>query len=59
MMYEYGGPQWNDTDRENEELGEEPVSVPLCPLQIPHGLTQAEPGPPGDSPFEPWHGFNL
>jgi hypothetical protein len=24
-----------------EELGEKPVPVPLCPPQIPHGLTQA------------------
>jgi hypothetical protein len=24
-----------------EELGEKPVPVPLCPQQIPHGLTQA------------------
>jgi hypothetical protein len=26
---------------ETEELGEEPVPVPLCPPQIPHGLTRA------------------
>jgi hypothetical protein len=32
--------------RENEELGEEPVPVPLCPPQISHGLTRREPGPP-------------
>jgi hypothetical protein len=25
----------------NEELGEKPVPVPLCPPQISHGLTQA------------------
>jgi hypothetical protein len=25
----------------SEELGENPVPVPLCPPQIPHGLTQA------------------
>jgi len=24
-----------------EELGEKPVPVPICPLQIPHGLTRA------------------
>jgi hypothetical protein len=24
-----------------EELGEKPVPVPLCPPQIPHGLTRA------------------
>jgi hypothetical protein len=26
--------------RKTEELGEKPVPVPLCPPQIPHGLTQ-------------------
>jgi hypothetical protein len=26
---------------EAEEHGERPVPVPLCPLQIPHGLTEA------------------
>jgi hypothetical protein len=26
---------------ETEELGEKPVPVPLCPPQIPHGLTRA------------------
>jgi hypothetical protein len=35
---------WNDIDRGTEELGERPVSVPLCPSQIPHGLTDANPG---------------
>jgi hypothetical protein len=25
-----------------EKLGEKPVSVPLCPPQIPHGLTRAQ-----------------
>jgi hypothetical protein len=25
---------------ENEELGEKPVPVPLCPPQIPHGLAR-------------------
>jgi hypothetical protein len=24
-----------------EELGEKPVPVPLCPPQVPHGLTRA------------------
>jgi hypothetical protein len=29
-------PWWNDIDRgKNEELGEKPVPVPLCPPQIP------------------------
>jgi hypothetical protein len=27
--------------RETEEFGEELVAVPVCPPQIPHGLTQA------------------
>jgi hypothetical protein len=26
---------------ETEKLGEKPVLVPLCPPQVPHGLTQA------------------
>jgi hypothetical protein len=26
---------------ESEKLGEKPVPVPLCPPQIPHGLTRA------------------
>jgi hypothetical protein len=26
---------------ETDELGVEPVAVPLCPPQIPHGLTRA------------------
>jgi hypothetical protein len=26
---------------ETKELGEEPVPLPLCPPQIPHGLTRA------------------
>jgi hypothetical protein len=25
---------------ENRQLGEKPVSVPLCPPQTPHGLTR-------------------
>jgi hypothetical protein len=36
---------------ETEELGEKPVSVPLCPPQISHGLTRAQnPGLRGDRP---------
>jgi hypothetical protein len=32
---------WNEIDRgKTEVLGEEPVPVPLCPPQIPHGLTR-------------------
>jgi hypothetical protein len=33
--------QWKVIDGKTEELGEEPVPVPLCPPQILHGLTQA------------------
>jgi hypothetical protein len=33
--------RWNETDRgKTEVLGEKPVPVPLCPPQIPHGLTR-------------------
>jgi hypothetical protein len=39
--YEFGERRWSDTDRKNEELGEKPVPVSLCPPQIPHGLTRA------------------
>jgi hypothetical protein len=34
-----GAPEWN-WQGETEELGEKPVPVPLCPPQIPHGLTR-------------------
>jgi hypothetical protein len=40
--YEFGERRWNDTDRgKTEKLEEKPVPVPLCPPQIPHGLTRA------------------
>jgi hypothetical protein len=43
-----------------EELGEKHVPLPLCPPQIPHGLTGSRTWPPrsetGDWPPEPWHG---
>jgi hypothetical protein len=39
--YEFGERRWNDIDGKTEELGEKPIPVPLCPPQIPHGLTQA------------------
>jgi hypothetical protein len=33
--------QWNKTDRgKPKNSGEKPVPVPLCPPQIPHGLTR-------------------
>jgi hypothetical protein len=35
---EYGEPWCNNTDGKAKELREEPVPVPLCPPQIPHGL---------------------
>jgi hypothetical protein len=42
MICKYGEPQWNDIDRGKlKNSTEKPVQVPLCPLQIPHGLTQA------------------
>jgi hypothetical protein len=32
---------WNDIDGgKNKVLREKPVPLPLCPPQIPHGLTQ-------------------
>jgi hypothetical protein len=31
--------RWSETEGETEVLGEKPVPVPLCPPQIPHGLT--------------------
>jgi hypothetical protein len=40
MIYEYGEWQWNDTDGKTEELEEKHAPLPLCPPQIPHGLTQ-------------------
>jgi hypothetical protein len=42
IIYEYGEPWWNDTDRKTEELREKPVPVPLCPTQIPLELTWAQ-----------------
>jgi hypothetical protein len=41
LIYEYEEPRWNYIDRKTEELGQTPVPVPLCPPQIPHGLTRA------------------
>jgi hypothetical protein len=32
--------RWNKIVRENRSTGEKPVPVPLCPPQIPHGLTR-------------------
>jgi hypothetical protein len=34
-------PRWNDIDRKNQRLGENPV-LALCPPQIPHGLTRSQ-----------------
>jgi hypothetical protein len=40
-LYEYGEPRRNDTDKEKPKNSEKsPVPVPLCPSQIPYGLTQ-------------------
>jgi hypothetical protein len=38
VIYEYGEPWWNDSDRGNpKNLEKKPVTVPLCPPQIAHG----------------------
>jgi hypothetical protein len=43
MIYEYGERRWNDIDREkSEELGEKPVSVPLCPPEMTQGMSRAQ-----------------
>jgi hypothetical protein len=39
MIYAYGEPRWNDTDRgKPKNSGENPAPVPLCPPQTPHGM---------------------
>jgi hypothetical protein len=42
MIREYGEPWWNDIDSKTEELGEQPVPMPLWPPQIPQGLTRVQ-----------------
>jgi hypothetical protein len=38
--------RWNEIDRgKRKNSGKKPVPVPLCPPQIPHGLTGIESGP--------------
>jgi len=37
---------WNDAEGQTQVLAEDPVTVPLCPPQISHGL---KPGPRDDS----------
>jgi hypothetical protein len=39
VIYQHGEPWWNDIEGKTEELREKPVLVPLCPPQIPCGLT--------------------
>jgi hypothetical protein len=39
VIYKYGEPWWNGIERNTEELGGKPVSMPLCLPQIPRGLT--------------------
>jgi hypothetical protein len=39
MMYEYWESRWSDIGQNNEDL-EVPVSVSLCPPQIPHGMNR-------------------
>jgi hypothetical protein len=41
IIYEFGEQWWNDTDGKTEEFKDKPVPVPLCPPQIPYGLTPA------------------
>jgi hypothetical protein len=41
MIYDYGEQRWNERRGETERTREKPVSVPLCPPQMPHGLTRA------------------
>jgi hypothetical protein len=44
-IYEYGEWWWNDIDRGKlKNSWDKPVPMPLCPPQIPHGLTQAQTG---------------
>jgi hypothetical protein len=39
--YKYGEPRWNDIDRESRRSWKKPVPVPICPPQIPYGLTRS------------------
>jgi hypothetical protein len=41
LFFQFNGAmvEWNWQGK-TEVLGEKPVPVPLCPLQIPHGLTR-------------------
>jgi hypothetical protein len=39
QIYKYKEPRWNDTDRGNRKIRIKPAPMPLCPPQIPHGLT--------------------
>jgi hypothetical protein len=41
LIYEYGEPRWNDTDRGNRRTRRKPVTVQLCPQHISHGPTMA------------------
>jgi hypothetical protein len=51
-------PWWNDPDRgKPKNLGEKPDQFPLCPPQIPHGLTWASEVRDQQLLLEPWHGI--
>jgi hypothetical protein len=51
--------RWNEIDRGKPKYsGKKPVPVPLCPPQIPDGLTRDRIRA-GDYPPEPWHGHEL
>jgi hypothetical protein len=43
-------------EEKTEVLGENPVPVPIYPLQIPHGLTRDRTR--ASAVAEPWHGRN-
>jgi hypothetical protein len=40
MIYEHEKPQWIYIEGGTDELGENPVTIQICPPQIPHGLTR-------------------
>jgi hypothetical protein len=63
MIYEYAAlVEWWYWQGKIEELGEKPVPVPLCPSQIPHGLTRARTRASavgGRWLSEPWHSPSI
>jgi hypothetical protein len=63
MMDGYAALDGMKTGRGKGSTRRKPAPVPLCPPQIPHNLTWAEPGPPrwegGDLPPELWYGQSF